>query len=179
MARRRFPNRRFCQVEDTADCDGPPIDAVLLLDLLEHVTDDHELLSRLVNLVKPGGHVLVTVPADATLWSRHDVSLGHYRRYDEQSLAKAWERLPVRCAFWSYFNSRLYPLIRRIRFRNHRTGRTWGQADTDLSLPPVPINRLLGRLFAGEAIRLQRALQSGRWPAYRRGVSLLAVLRRE
>lgn len=179
LARQRFPNRRFDHVEETVVCDRPPVDAVLMLDVLEHVADDRALLSRVLQQVKPAGLAIVTVPADATLWSHHDVSLGHFRRYDEQQLAAIWAGLPVRCLFWSYFNSRLYPLIRHIRLRNHRTGRTWGRAETDLSMPPVLINSLLTKLFVGEANRLRNALRSGTGPAYRRGVSLMAVLRRE
>jgi SAM-dependent methyltransferase len=66
-----------------------PVDLVLLLDVLEHVADDGALLADVaVNLVKPGGHVLICVPAWDQLYTRHDAILGHYRRYSPAQLRK-------------------------------------------------------------------------------------------
>jgi SAM-dependent methyltransferase len=64
-----------------------PFDVLVLLDVLEHVEDDAELLVDLAGRVRPGGHVLVSVPAWPELSSRHDVALGHYRRYKPRDLA--------------------------------------------------------------------------------------------
>jgi len=67
----------------------PPVaaDLVLLLDVLEHVPDDGALLAEVVaSLVRPGGHVLISVPAWDQLYTRHDAILGHYRRYSPAQL---------------------------------------------------------------------------------------------
>jgi SAM-dependent methyltransferase len=54
----------------------------LLLDVLEHVEDDLEFLSGIVGArLAPGAHALVSVPAWPALFSSHDVSLRHHRRY--------------------------------------------------------------------------------------------------
>lgn len=69
-------------VTKTAVRPNRPFDGALLLDVIEHVEDDVELLSGVVSdLVKPGGWVLVSVPAYQGLFSGHDRYLGHYRRY--------------------------------------------------------------------------------------------------
>jgi 2-polyprenyl-3-methyl-5-hydroxy-6-metoxy-1,4-benzoquinol methylase len=72
----------------------PPgtFDVLLLLDVLEHVASDAEFLGRLVadHLVHDGA-VLVSVPAWAWLYTRHDVALGHYRRYRPSSLRRMAE----------------------------------------------------------------------------------------
>ena len=60
-------------------------DAVLLMDVLEHVPDDAAVLGSIVDALRPGCHVLITVPADMKLWSSHDVSLaarGESRSYE-------------------------------------------------------------------------------------------------
>lgn len=58
-------------------------DAVLLLDLLEHVEDDGDFLRGVVDeLAKPGAFVLVSVPAWQGLFSGHDTAFTHHRRYD-------------------------------------------------------------------------------------------------
>jgi 2-polyprenyl-3-methyl-5-hydroxy-6-metoxy-1,4-benzoquinol methylase len=152
-------------------------DAVLLTDVIEHVPDDHALLSDVIGPMKPGAFLLVTVPAGMELWSPHDVALGHYRRYDTDMLAHAWRDLPVSPALVSHFNSRLYPLVRGVRWITARLRRSAGGEGTDLSLPPALANNALRRIFFGEAGRLQDALASQR-PAYRHGVSLMALLRR-
>jgi hypothetical protein len=58
-----------------------PFDAVLLLDVLEHVEDDRGFLARLVAESTPEAIFLVTVPAWPQLYSAHDVALQHFRRY--------------------------------------------------------------------------------------------------
>lgn len=64
------------------------VDLVTLLDVVEHVEDDHSFLQDL-----PGRHCLnsetaflITVPAFQRLFSAHDVFMGHYRRYSNRSL---------------------------------------------------------------------------------------------
>lgn len=57
-------------------------DALLLLDVVEHVERDSEFVAHLVEgRLNHGGHVLLTVPAWPTLYSAHDTALQHYRRY--------------------------------------------------------------------------------------------------
>jgi len=58
-----------------------PFDAVLLLDVLEHVEEDHGFLSKIVAESTPEAIFLVTVPAWPQLFSAHDVALRHFRRY--------------------------------------------------------------------------------------------------
>jgi hypothetical protein len=58
---------------------------VLLLDVLEHVEDDHGFLARIVAGSAPGAVFLVTVPAWPRLFSAHDLALGHFRRYTPDS----------------------------------------------------------------------------------------------
>ncbi len=64
----------------------PPFDLVLLLDVLEHVDDDHALLAQAASRLADGGRLLVTVPAFPALWSAHDDFLRHRRRYRRSTL---------------------------------------------------------------------------------------------
>src|SRR3972149_2771725 len=56
-------------------------DAVICVDVLEHLEDDRAGLADIYRVLKPGGRVLVTVPAFQSLWSRRDVQLPPKRRY--------------------------------------------------------------------------------------------------
>jgi SAM-dependent methyltransferase len=181
LAERRFPQVQFvcgCAPQDL----GPKMQQaklVLLMDVLEHVPDDFAVLSALLAAARPGTHFLLTVPADNALWSEHDKSFGHYRRYDRQRLEMLWAGLPVMPRLVSYFNSRLYWPIRLIRERNRLRGGAAGRAGTDFWMPRPSVNRVLQSIFAGELHRLSGLLQGHCRRGYRRGASLVAVLRRE
>ncbi len=180
-AQRRFPQAEFHCTTDEAQLAKlvAAADIVTCMDVLEHVPDDFALLSSLLSAAQPGTHFLLTVPALLSLWSGHDEALAHYRRYDRARLERLWQGLPATCLLLSYFNARLYPLVKTIRGANALLGRTSGAQGTDLNVPIAPVNRLLHGIFAGEKPRLLRLLATGNGHAYRRGVSLIAVLRRE
>jgi hypothetical protein len=64
-----------------------PGDVLLLLDVLEHDADDRAVLhGALTSCLRPGGWLLVSVPAHRILFSRHDELLGHKRRYSASDL---------------------------------------------------------------------------------------------
>jgi SAM-dependent methyltransferase len=66
----------------TRDRPGDLFDVLLLLDVVEHVDDDAGFVRDLVaRNLRPGGRALVSVPAWMPLYCRHDVVLGHRRRY--------------------------------------------------------------------------------------------------
>jgi SAM-dependent methyltransferase len=180
LATTRFPRVKFV-------CGTAPDDVreqlrdvrlILLMDVLEHVADDVTLLSNLVSAAPKGTYFLITVPANPRLWSAHDVAFGHYRRYVTTGFEKLWTELPLQAVFVSYFNSRLYPLVKTVRTISRWRGKSGGLAGTDFHMPARPINRLLQRIFAGETGRLTNVLHH-RSAGYRRGVSLMALLRRE
>ena len=177
-ARRRFPGVTFLlgdRPEDQADV-LRRANLLLVNDVLEHVEGDRAFLARLVSLAAPGAALVITVPADMTLWGPHDVSHGHFRRYSRVSMNALWDGLPVDVRLVSYFNARLYPIVRFVRALGRLRNRAWGYANTDLRRAPWPVNGILTNVFAGEADRLRRALRGDSAAIYRQGVSLIAVL---
>ena len=82
-------------------------DLVTALDVIEHVEDDGLLVRQMLQLLKPWGHLLVTVPAFSCLWSNHDEANVHYRRYGRSALRKVLDEhgtlLRVRHLFPSLF----------------------------------------------------------------------------
>jgi len=181
LAGERFPHVEYRQgfaPHDVRDV-LPRASLVLLSDVLEHVPDDFELFSSIFAATRPGTHFLVTVPADLSLWSRHDESFGHYRRSDLQRFQRVWDGLPVRVELVSYYNSRLYPLVKLVRWWNRRQGKASGAAGTDFNLPPKNLNRILEITMAGESRRLLRLLADQDAQPFRSGVSLMALVERE
>ncbi len=56
-------------------------DLMTALDVLEHMDDDVRVLAEFHRVLRPGGHLLLAVPAYRFLWSEHDEALQHRRRY--------------------------------------------------------------------------------------------------
>jgi SAM-dependent methyltransferase len=121
-------------------------DAVLLLDVIEHLDDDVAALRTARRLVRPGGTVIVTVPAYAWLWSGHDVALGHRRRYTAGALRVVLREAGLDVEHLGYFNAMLFPAIAAVRIAK----RIAGARGHDLGHPAEVVNRVLTSLFAFE-----------------------------
>ncbi len=63
-------------------------DSVVATDVLEHIADDGKAVKSLVSFLKPGGWLVVTVPAGQWMFGFHDEMLGHFRRYSCGGLSK-------------------------------------------------------------------------------------------
>ena len=62
---------------------GKKFDAVVLMNVLEHIKDDHAVLAELKQYLAPGGRIVVLVPACQWAFGSTDARLGHYRRYSK------------------------------------------------------------------------------------------------
>lgn len=65
----------------------PAFDTILYMDVLEHIEDDRAEVAAAAGRLRPGGHLVILVPAYDWLFSELDVAVGHYRRYTRRSLA--------------------------------------------------------------------------------------------
>jgi hypothetical protein len=66
---------------------GRRYDLVCAFEVLEHLADDAAALADWVTLVRPGGHLMLSVPAFGHRFGPMDTRVGHYRRYDPDELA--------------------------------------------------------------------------------------------
>jgi SAM-dependent methyltransferase len=142
-------------------------DLVALLDVLEHVADDAAALAAIRERLKPGGKLLVTVPANRWMWSAHDAEHHHHRRYSKGELKRALRSAGFEIALLSHFNSLLFPPIAAARL----VGKLTGRESADDGIPAPPVNRLLQSVFGLEAGLI------GRVPLPF-GVSLVAIVQR-
>lgn len=102
----------FSSMEDALKFMAGPATLVLLNDVIEHVPDDVEFLRTIVasGLVAPGTRLLISVPAFQSLWTRHDVFLGHYRRYNRALLKRSAQAADLAVVTDGYFFLSLLPL---------------------------------------------------------------------
>ena len=142
-------------------------DVVALLDVLEHVPDDVASLKAILKRLKPGGALILTVPANPWMWSAHDVAHHHFRRYSRRELQRVVREAGFEIQLLSFFNSLLFPLVAAARV----IGKLTRKESADDHLPSAPVNAVLEKVFGLEAGIVGRVPMPF-------GVSLIAVLRR-
>ena len=123
-------------------------DLIAALDVLEHIEEETRALEFMVRRLRPGGWLVVTVPAFAWLWSSHDERLRHKRRYRRPELAAKLARAGLAVEFQSYFNCLLFLPALAVRLLDrHRPG----VAQAGAKRPPAILNRCLEFTFGLEA----------------------------
>jgi SAM-dependent methyltransferase len=142
---------------------------ITCLDVLEHLDDDFMLLKEMVRVCRPGGHVILTVPALDVLWSPHDAALHHKRRYTKSQLLGKILSLHATVTKKTYYNTvLLLPILAVRKLKPFLSGKQKVQSDFFMSLPRW-MNTFLTFVFVTE-IRLLKRLN------FPLGVSLLLVL---
>jgi len=122
-------------------------DLALALDVVEHVPDDGAALGEMFRVLRPGGALLVTVPALMVLWSQHDVANGHHRRYTVGQLNGQVEEAGFEPITASYFNTFLFPPVLAARTLWRLRPK---KVASDVAEVPRPLNALLAGLFSQE-----------------------------
>ncbi len=79
-------------------------DVVVCNDVIEHIEDDRKAIKNLWSFVKPGGMLVITVPAHSFLYCQRDVAWGHYRRYDRKELVEKVTETNGTVKFITYWN---------------------------------------------------------------------------
>jgi SAM-dependent methyltransferase len=135
---------------------------VTCLDVIEHIPDDEGTVSELARVTAPNGFLLFTVPAHPHLWSDHDVSVGHQRRYTKEMLTKLITSRGLNLELLAPLNVWLYPAAWMMRKLN-RVGD---------ELPNPRVNKMLTSIFGSEGKIVER------WPSFMKGLSWLALARK-
>jgi ubiquinone/menaquinone biosynthesis C-methylase UbiE len=96
-------------------------DVITALDVVEHIREDERALREVHRVLRPGGVLLVSVPAFRFLWGPHDTALQHFRRYTAGEVAALMRRTGFRVSKLTYLLALLFPafvaqrLLTRLR----------------------------------------------------------------
>lgn len=121
------------------------VSVVLLLDVLEHLSEPNQFLINLLTAFPNLKAVIVTVPARQELWSAWDQHFGHYRRYDRHSLFSLCKDSGLRPLKLRYFFHAVYPALLVVaRFIGRST-------QSKVQKPNSLLNILLTQVFTLEA----------------------------
>jgi SAM-dependent methyltransferase len=149
-------------------------DLVTALDVVEHLDDDLAALREIGRVLRPGGQLLMTVPAHRFLWGDQDEVNMHKRRYVAAEVRDRLTATGFQVQRVSYMNAFMFPPIAAIRWLRrleHRLRPRTAQ-QSDFRYPaPRPVNFLLALIFGAEAPIVRRV----NLPI---GVSILALARK-
>lgn len=142
--KRDLTNVKLVDFEKRLPYQANYFDAIVCLDVLEHVKKDSKLLSEFYRILRAGGKLYLTVPAYQFLWSYWDEILGHQRRYRKSALKLLIKNSHFKIIQSSYFYSFLIPVVLIFRplksFLKNR--------DSDFVIIPAIFNQfLLGLSF--------------------------------
>ena len=146
-------------------------DTVVMMDVLEHLEDDVAFLREASDVCVPNGHMVISVPAFQLLWSQHDETFMHYRRYTASGLQRVIREAGLDVERITYTNSLLFPLAAAWRILSYRLGLGRLAPKTDHWQVPGWLNRLLIAVYRLEA----RMLRQFKLPL---GVSVMCVARK-
>lgn len=165
-ARRRTPGGYAVGAGEALPFGDGSFDAVLLIDVLEHIVDDYAVAAESRRVLRPGGWVLCMVPQNPRLYSRIDAANGHVRRYEADELRRLFGPCRAEVFFdYGFPFMRLYlGLLARVHDRVVPTTRPRGLRRVATALFTRAMTALfsLDLLFAGSL----------------RGVELVALFRK-
>ena len=151
-------------------------DCVTMLDVLEHLRDDRRALCEVERVLKPGGVLVLTVPAYGHLWSAHDEALHHFRRYEKpelrarlreaglhvDKLSFAMSMMPPAAYLWRHLVLPRVP--RRPRdAQRHSQGAVLPQLPPSLNAAMIRLLELEGRVILKRPLRFGTSLVALAW----------------
>lgn len=83
---------------------GERVDTITCVNVLEHIEGDIGVLRRMRDMLKPGGRVVVLVPALLCLYGTLDACHGHRRRYTQETLKTIMQSVGFHIEAWRYMN---------------------------------------------------------------------------
>lgn len=105
---------------DLLQCPLPQssVDILIMLNVLEHIEDDIQALKKAFQLLKPGGKLIIEVPAGPNLYDAYDAQLQHFRRYSADELKNKLKIAGFDVARQSHLGTILFPAFAAVKCLN-------------------------------------------------------------
>lgn len=145
-------------------------DLVLTLDVMEHIREDELVFTKIKELLTPKGIYVATVPAYKFLWSEHDESLHHVRRYHSLEMLEKLKTAGFKIIKKTYFVSTMFPVIAFFRLWNNFFTRHEHPQTSYIQLPNI-LNDLMYKILKVET----KAILTHNLPA---GTTIVTVAKR-
>jgi SAM-dependent methyltransferase len=134
---------------------GESFDIVLSLDVLYHegVPDDAAAAREAARVLRPGGLLVMNLPAYELLRGAHDRAIHTARRYTRSRVIRLLEAAGLRAERVTHWNALLLPAAAISRLLSRRRS---GDAASDVHPVANPLNRALAAILRLEAVWLSR-----------------------
>lgn len=157
--RDRYPGERVTPINmdllsDWSALGDTRADAVILMDLLEHIEDELDLLCKIRGALRTGGYLLLKVPAQSRLYSPMDVASGHFRRYDKEDLKEEIEGAGFDQVSVRYINRLGALAYRRRRQERSNFSRSFSPLQLRVINSLVPVLSLVDNLIPLKGLSL-------------------------
>ncbi len=150
------------------------VDAVVLLNVLEHIKDDRRAIAEVFRILKPGGIAVLEVPAGAGLFDIYDEMLGHVRRYGMRELVQKAEAPGFRVLNRSHLGFFIYPPFAAVKLLNRRFGDRDARGKRERVAENISTTR--DNALIDRVLRLELAL--GKTVSYPFGVRCILVVQK-
>jgi SAM-dependent methyltransferase len=156
-AGRRVPEVQLIQMDARNIPFTKEFDLVGAFDVIEHIIDDRKVLSEISRAVKPGGHLVLTVPQHPWLWSKSDTYAKHQRRYSKSELHEKIESAGFEVVRSTSFVSILMPALILSRYLDRLRPNTSYDPMREVTLPSLA-NWLFERALDAELIAIRTGI---------------------
>lgn len=91
--KKKFKNKKILIKNTFFKKNYKKYDTIIALDVLEHIKDDKKEIKKIYTSLNKGGYLIINVPAFNLLYSKFDISIGHFRRYNKKIIKEKIEGL--------------------------------------------------------------------------------------
>jgi SAM-dependent methyltransferase len=153
----RLPSVNFMQMDARDIPFYEEFDVVGAFDVLEHIEEDELVLSQMHDALKPGGHMILTVPQHAWLWSAVDEYACHVRRYEATDLHRKVEKAGFEVVrTTSFVTALLLPMMLSRLFQQKGKSKSF-DATAELKIAPW-MNGLFFQLLRSELALIRKGV---------------------
>lgn len=144
-------------------------DFIILYDVIEHIEKVQPFMEAALYHLKPGGYVLINVPALNSLYSLYDEVAGHYRRYDREMMSKELADCSLEIIHINYWGMSFLPIL-EVRKMLLKNGDKRTAIKKGFRPPGALINSVLTVMIYGEVAMFPDPIS---------GTSLMAIARKK
>jgi len=132
---------------DLSSLEDASVDFVYSINVLEHITQDVDALAQIFSKLRPGGRLLVYVPALQWLYTSMDTAVGHIRRYHKEDLVQKLQSVGYTLTRSEYVDCLGVPATLAYKWLGSSTGHINLGALKTYDRFIFPVSRVLDKLF--------------------------------
>ena len=122
LKKKFYKNKKIKILNSSIHSIKKKFDTIMYMDVLEHIKTDKKEIKKAINLLNPGGYLIIFVPAFQVLYSNFDRDIGHVRRYRKFFFFNLAKKYKIKLIELKYFDSIgfIFAIINRLVGTNNQ-----------------------------------------------------------